>query len=152
MSWTFGENLAAGGKLDPNAPWRGDRPSVAEEPLQEGHPDWRPWSGGHASPLEAVWQWMCRQGVGGLSDPEAVKAKAAADAKAASDKAAAEKKAADDKASADREAAARKAEADRAAQAERDRQSAAQNDLRPQETMSDVAGTPHYDSGATKIG
>ena len=36
------------------------------ELLVEGHPDWRPWSGGHASPLEAMWQWMCRQGVGGL--------------------------------------------------------------------------------------
>ena len=32
--------------------------AASEAPLEEGHPDWRPWSGGHASPLEALWQWI----------------------------------------------------------------------------------------------
>lgn len=83
-----------------------------EEPLQEGHPDWRPWSGGHASPLEAMWQWMTRQGVGGLKDPEAVRR---------------EQEEAAQKAEADRQRVAQQqaqAEKDRAAKAEADRRAA----------------------------
>lgn len=46
----------------------------AEAPvLQEGDADWRPWSGGHESPLEGLWQWMMSKGVGGLKGPKAEK-------------------------------------------------------------------------------
>lgn len=48
-----------------------DQITVSEPVLEEGHPDWRPWSGGAESPLEELWGWMVRNGVGGLSEAKA---------------------------------------------------------------------------------